>query len=128
VFKVQIISNVMVYPQTKLWATKTENKPDLLHNRLRNEIVSEPLPTLTEKKTKTERENSCSQPPNSSGINILRDYVTIYNQRHPKFSKRKNRDQFCPTFIMPGKYSQASVRQLLHPSAEELNYTGRDIG
>jgi hypothetical protein len=58
-------------------------------------------------KTKTERENSCSQP-SSSGINILRDYVTIYNQPHHKLWKRKNRGQLCPTFV-PGKYSQAST-------------------
>ncbi len=78
-------------------------------------------------KTKTKRANGCrlavKQPP-SSGINVLRDYVTIYNQRHEKLSKRKNRDQFFPTFICLG--NTARQLQLLHPSAEEFIYTGRD--
>ncbi len=43
----------------------------------------------------------------SSGRNILHDYATILNQRHQILSKRKNKDQFGPTFV-PGKYSQAS--------------------
>jgi hypothetical protein len=85
-----------------------QNKTSLIYSRSTNEIFSEQL--LRKNKTKTERENSCSQPPNSSGINIPRDCVTtIYNQRHQhKLSKKKNRNQCCPTF-MPGKYSQAST-------------------
>jgi hypothetical protein len=36
---------------------------------------------------------------------------------------RKNRETFSPTF-KPGKYSQASIHKVLHPSAEELNPPG----
>jgi hypothetical protein len=61
VFKVQIFSNAMVYPQKKFRGTKTS----LVCSRSTNEIFSEPLV----RKSKTEREkNSCSQLPNS-GIN-----------------------------------------------------------
>jgi hypothetical protein len=46
--------------------------------------------------------------------------TTIYNQCRHKLSKRKNRDQFCPTF-MPGKYSQAST---VAPSICKWHQTG----
>jgi hypothetical protein len=72
-----------------------------------------------------ERYNSCSQPP-SSGINVFRDYISVYNQRHQKWSKRKTRDQFCPTFMLGNTIRSARHVQFLHPSAEELNDTRSD--
>jgi hypothetical protein len=90
-----------VYPQKKVARNKT--KPGLICAVVRQMSWVESW-----KKTKTERENSCSQPPCSSGINVLYDYLTIYYQRHQKLWKRKNRDQFGPT-CLPGKYSQAST-------------------
>jgi hypothetical protein len=100
---------VMVfYPQKKLWGTKKQ-KTSLICSRSTNEFqmsqtTNEPL---TES-TNTARENSFPVNSLASGIIVLRDYVTIYKQSHPKLPKKKNRDQFCPTF-MPGNYSQAST-------------------
>jgi hypothetical protein len=71
-----------VYPQKKVARNKI--KPGLICAVVRQMSWVE-----SEKKTKTERENSCSQPPCSSGINVLHDYVTIYNQRPPKIVKKE---------------------------------------
>jgi hypothetical protein len=103
VFKIQIFLNVMVYPQTKLWGTKTS----LICSRSTNEIFVNPY----WEKTKTDDVNRLAQ---VSGIIVLRDYVTIYNQRHPKLSKNKNRDQFCPTF-MPGTIQPGIHSCSIHP-------------
>jgi hypothetical protein len=105
-----------------MWCLPTEKvvryKTSLICCRSTNEIFSEPL----QRKTKMEKENSCSQP-SSSGIIVLCDYLAIYNQRRQKLSKRKKRDQFCPTF-MPGKYSQTST---VAPSIRwRVEYTRRD--
>ncbi len=67
-------------------------------------------------KIKTSRENSCSQPPSSSGINVLRTMLRfIINAL--KWSNRENRNKCYPTF-MPGKYGQTSIHPLIswiHP-------------
>ncbi len=90
-----------VYPQSKLWGTKTS----LICSRSTNEIFCEPL---MRKKKNVERKQFYSQPP-SSGVrnDHTPDYFTIYNQRHPKLSKNDNWDQFCPTFMetQPGIHS-----------------------
>jgi hypothetical protein len=93
--------NLIVYPPAdKIVRYKTS----LICSRSTNEIFSEPLL----RKNKNGERKQLQSTAYSSGIIVLRDYLAIYNQRHQKLSKRKNRDQFCPTF-MPGKYSQAST-------------------
>jgi hypothetical protein len=53
---------------------KSKNRPDLC-SRSTNEIFKE------KRREKTIAVNS--------GITVLRDYVTIYNQRHQKFKKKE---------------------------------------
>jgi hypothetical protein len=64
VFNVKIFSNVISH-RKKCEGTENKNKPDL--QSFDKEIFSEPL---MRKKNKTEKENSCSSQPPSSGINI----------------------------------------------------------
>jgi hypothetical protein len=98
----------MVYPHANFWGKKTS----LIYSRSTNGILSEPL--LRKKKTKRVAVNRIAR------INILRDQptrVTIYNQRHQKLSER---------FVLPlCLENTARHLQLLHPSAEELNYSTR---
>jgi hypothetical protein len=45
----------MVYPQKKLWATKSENKPDLLYSRLMRLLVNPYRPLLRKKQKRREK-------------------------------------------------------------------------
>jgi hypothetical protein len=77
---VKNILNLIVYSQSKLWDKK---KAGLICSRSTNELMN---PYWIQ----TKRENSgSSQLKPSSGIIVLRYYLTIYNQRHQNLSKKE---------------------------------------
>jgi hypothetical protein len=113
VFQVQISSNVVVYSTEKV--VRYQNRPDL-RSRSANEIFN------AEKKI-IQRENSCSQPP-SSRINVVctNDRFII----HP--TKKCQKGKIGINFVLPLCLGNTArhLRQLLHPSVEEFNYTRQD--
>jgi hypothetical protein len=70
------------FTHRKSCGVQKKNKPDLQSfEKMRFQV------NHYWEKTKTERENSCSQPP-SSGVNILRDY-DLQSTPAPKIAKKE---------------------------------------
>ncbi len=87
--------NFIVYPQTKLWGKHT----GLICSCSTNNLFNDPFIL---RKTKTERENSSSQPP---GVIVLRRL--LYDLQ----SHTKNRDSFVLPFIL-GNTVKWSIRKV----------------